>query len=251
MGEKKVKRTPNLELYTKSVLTAVLEHLAAIGARREQMEASIKEILESSRNSGRRHHSVHAAVLLRWHRDLDLLGEDARPKPLALSGRWPSVVSLIRRVSKKEDVTETVAAMKDLGLIQRTKSGKFLPVSDRATIGSLHPVLIEHVANSLNRLLRTVRYNVSRGREEESLIERYTHLPSLRVRDVAAFKRFSQQQGSAFLSSVEDWLQARNATLKSHRKGVSAGVHLIAFVDRPEMRRSNRATASRSRAKHA
>jgi hypothetical protein len=230
---------------------AVLEHLASIGARRDRMEVLVKEILNSSVNAGRKHHSVHAAVLLKWHRELDLLDEDARPKPLALNGPWPSVMSLIRRVSEKEDACKTVAAMKELGLIQRTRAGKFLPVSDRATIASLHPVLIEHVANSLNRLLRTVKYNVSKSKAEDSLIERYTHLPRLKVSDVAAFKKFSQQQGSAFLASVEDWLQARNAAPGTRKKGVSAGVHLIAFVDRPEARRTNRATASRSRAKRA
>jgi hypothetical protein len=245
-----MKEEENSDLYARSVLFAVIDHLLSLGVRRDRTLEMVRECLESETQKPRSHYSVHAAVLRTWHCDPSLLDESASPKPLPLNGRWPSVSALIRKEAGSKKVSAVLESMIDLGLVTPVGTAEFLPVGDTATIARLHPVLIEHVANSLNRMLRTVRHNVSRSHEDRPLIERYTHVSNLSAKDIGAFKAFSQAQGSAFLANVEDWLSSKSATEKPTVSGVTAGIHLIAFVDTPRQRRPN-PSPRRSRAKRA
>jgi hypothetical protein len=239
---------PHAELYSHKILSAVVEFLHAAGAReqdiRQIVDGRLTEISRrSSLRKGRRVGSrgddtVSAAVLHRWHRDRNLLDESANPKPLRLYGRSPSVESVVRSEKPARPAKEIVDDMLALGLLRKSAAGMFLPKARVATIGTMHPVLIEHVSKSLIRLLETVQANTSATDGTPPLIERFTHIPDLPISRTGEFRKFSQEHGSAFLASVDDWLEARRVRNTSRRSagGTAAGIHVYAYIGRPAKR---------------
>jgi hypothetical protein len=248
---------PHAHLYSHKILTAVIDFLCRAGANHEQVRGIVEKrlaVFASSSSStrgrkavrGRGDDTVSAAVLHRWHRDRSLIDDDATPKPLRLYGAAPSVEAIVRSEKPESAARTIIADMLALGLLKRARSGKFLPTARVATIGTMHPVLMEHVSKSLVRLLETVQLNTSPDAESVPLIERFTHIPDLPLARVAEFRRFSQEHGSAFLASVDDWLEARrvrNAPKKG--RGTAAGIHVYAYVGQ-QVRSKTRSRAKRA-----
>ena len=235
----------NSKLYSHKILTAVIDFLCAAGADEAEIRGIVDKRLGKARSesnkvarrgAGRGDDTVTAAVLHRWHRDRDLLDADANPKPLRLYGPAPSVESIAKSERPSGSAKSIVTELVSLGLIRKASPGLFLPKARVATIGVLHPVLIEHVSQSLVRLLETVQSNTSRAPDAAPLIERFTHIPDLPASLAGDFRNFSQEHGSAFLASVDDWLEARRARNLKWKKGrtLSAGVHVYAYVGRPK-----------------
>lgn len=234
----------NTALYFQRVLFSIVDFLLLSGVRPDDVRKIVERRLTltqraprtrtSTTRGGRTEDTVSAVVLHRWHREPRLLDKDAQPKPLRLYGRAPSVEALVRAEKPGASARDVVSSMRTLGLLQPAATGRYIPKARVATINTLHPVLIEHVAHSLKRLLETVQSNVSRSSSRRNLIERYTHIPDLRVSQLNAFREFSQQHGSAFLASVDDWLEARRTRNFSGKKdrGVAAGIHVFAYIEK-------------------
>jgi hypothetical protein len=126
-----------------------------------------------------------------------------------------------------------------VGLVRKTRDGRFLPTAESATIGQMHPLAIDHVAKSVARLLETVHRNTDSALARMPLIERYAHVPDLDPSDAKEFAAFAQQQGAAYLEAIDDWLETRRVQSvtgkkRRSRNKVAAGVHLVAYLgDQP------------------
>ena len=150
---------------------------------------------------------------------------------MALSGRAPSVESLIRHEKPEASARELVAEFKSLRLIKPAGKGLYLPTNIAGRIRSDHPILLEHLANSVVRLLSTAREN-TKSKTDKTFIERFVHVPDLKLSKVSEFRDFSNQQASAFLATIDDWLESNRAIGISAKteKSVPAGVHAFAFL---------------------
>jgi hypothetical protein len=179
------------------------------------------------------------AVLRAWHRDKGYIDEEARPVPLKMSGGPRSLAILMKRQDPECNVGKLAEDMLAVGLIRKMRNGSFMPTAASAMIGQLHPLAIEHVAKSVARLLETVHRNTDSTLTTTPLIERYAHVPDLDSAEASEFAAFAQQQGSAYLESIDDWLESRRLQSKDAKKRrpstkVAAGVHLVAYLgDQP------------------
>ncbi|MEO8307561.1 MAG: DUF6502 family protein [Pseudomonadota bacterium] len=178
--------------------------------------------------------TVAGAVLRAWHRYDAYLDNEARPVPLKLRGRPRSLAALIRQQDPDCDVDTLAKDMLAVGLIRKVRSGAYLPTKESATIRQLHPLLIDHVAKSVMRLVETVYRNTDPSLARTPLIERYAHVPDLDPADAKDFAVFAQQQGTAYLAAIDDWLETRRvqsgAGKRRSRTKVAAGVHLVAYL---------------------
>jgi hypothetical protein len=180
--------------------------------------------------------NVSAELVRLWTRDSRYIDRDARPKPLSLSTGRTSLVSLIAKLDSSVDPHSVVKSMRTVGLLRRLSNGKYIPTAESVTIDRLHPLAVEHVAKSLIRLVTTVCRNTDPKRQDIPLIERYAYVPDLSKAETKAFADFTRTQGMAYLESVDDWLEQRRVRrrkLKSHakeRNGITAGVHLVAYL---------------------
>jgi hypothetical protein len=177
------------------------------------------------------------SVLHRWNRNPKYLDEEARPFPIRASGPSPSIESLFRAESKSAAFVIGLKHMRTAGFVKRTRSGLYLPRNDSILLHSLTPEMVANLALSINRLVSTLLQNTSvKGRAASRLIERNALVPDLPKRRLEEFKSFSREQGAAFVSTMNDWLENRRLSPKlsrgkSHKKTVSAGIHVFAFTE--------------------
>lgn len=245
--------------YYRRVLISVLGFLKDSGLSSQEIGAAVEEIFKAEVSKNRSASSrakppknidtICGAVLHRWHREVALLGKDAKPKPLKLLGAHPSVESLIDSENPDISARELALSMRQLGLISRRGQSRYVPKSRIATVSVLHPVLVEHVAKSLTRYLDTVRQNISPDRNVPTLIERYTHVSDLDGLYADDFRNFAQSHGSALLASADDWLEGRRVGQSKKKKasrGVAAGVHVFAYIEPPTKRSATKRRATRA-----
>jgi hypothetical protein len=200
--------------------------------------------------------TVAGAVLRAWHKIPKYVDSEARPISLRVDGSEPNLTSLILSQDSYADVKDVIQSMLKAKLLRRHGAKSYLPEKDAATIGTLSPLAIDHIAKTVMRLVETATRNVARSRHKLQLIERYAHVPDLTKTESKAFAVFSREQGQACLDAVEDWLEARQAKHArriAQRKGaINAGVHIFAYLGEPravekkvlEVKRKKRATSS-------
>jgi hypothetical protein len=231
--------------YFATIFTSIVDFLLSSGAKPELLSSRLAEQItrfQQTTVSGRQGdanfgHSdvdtVFTAVLHRWHREPKLLDSRARPAPLRLYGPSPSVESLVRAESTPSRAKSIVQVMLAIGLLDKAPKNRYLPKSRVATVGSLHPVVVEHVAKSLSRYLETITRNTGNEVRKLQLIERFAHIPNLPAEQLDAFQAYSQDHGTAFLAGVDDWLESRRpkGRASATRPGLAAGIHLFAYVE--------------------
>jgi hypothetical protein len=230
------------------MLDSVVEFLRRTGMDDFSIRESFEKCMASRDGSSAQRKAFHharlrsgaeniAAELLRvWHRDGRYIDNEARPKPLSLTKGRKNLSSILKRLDSTTDPRVVLMEMKRVRLIRRTATGKYLPTSESAIVGMLHPLAIDHTAKLVIRLVSTVARNVDPARSRFPLIERHAYAPDLNRAESAAFATFTRDQGMAYLESVDNWLEQRRVgRLQSEadlrETGIAASVHLFAYLD--------------------
>ncbi len=178
--------------------------------------------------------TVAGAVLRAWHRLPRYLDDSARPIPLSTVGPGATLSSLIRSQRRKANPEDVIKSMVNAGLLRSCGPDSYMPAKDSATIETLDPLSVDHIAKTIMRLVETASRNTAESKNKLSLIERYAHVPDLTKSEARAFAAFSRQQGQACLDAIEDWLESRQvnsvAQESMQSRGVNAGVHIFAYL---------------------
>jgi hypothetical protein len=229
-------------------LGSVLEFLARSGVSESSIRDSFDKGLVRSRSfrsaqvstesDGKYQKSgdVSAHLLRLWHRDARYITRsDSAPRPLLLIKGKNSLRSLIRTLDPSADALEVLRNMKMVGLIRKTKGGRYLPTTNATVIPGLHPWATEHAARSVIRLVSTVFRNANREGNDPALLERYSYVPDLSPEEGRNFADFSRSQGQAYLDTLDDWLEQRRIretalARRSRGRGIAAGVHVITYL---------------------
>jgi hypothetical protein len=182
-----------------------------------------------------------ALVLDAWHRNRRYLTPTGAPKPLRLFGPAPSVEALVRAQRIRKHASDVAHQLRAVRLIVPCRGGLYRPTSDSAVISSRNPLIVQHATRALSTLLETVGRNMNRAATLPPLIERFAEVPDLPRKHIAAFQRFTQSQGRTFVTTVNDWLEARRPRKRARRASngtVRAGIHTYAYVATNQERRS-------------
>ena len=229
-----------LQSYFRDILYAVYLVMARSGASARDISeivtsalSAAKSQLDSASFASSRISATVAGVLHRWHHDRRFLDADGNPRRLAIHSGKRSLALLIRAEDRRADVSAVVAAMRRLRLIRSMGDERYWPTTRFATISELDPVLAEHVCHSLGRLLTTVNNNTGGRAGTMRFIERSAQVQDLPRKKLSEFRDFANAQGDVFVSSMNDWLEARRAsgTLRRRASVARAGVHVFAFTE--------------------
>jgi hypothetical protein len=179
--------------------------------------------------------NVTAELLRLWHRDERYLDSEAKPRPLSLDKGRNNLRATIRRINRNINPDEVLGEIRAVKLIKKLPTGKFIPTSQSAIVGKLHPLAIDHVAKIVIQLVGTMSRNVNASSSVFPLIERHAYAPDLKWDERKAFAQFSRSQGMACLESIDNWLESKRSrhdtkSRASKAPGIPAGVHIFAYM---------------------
>ncbi len=213
----------------------------------------------------REHSAAVSGLLFAWHRDERCVDAQARPRPLRLRGPVNSIEHLALEHCGRDEVGAVLAALRSQRLIRPAGRGRWLPSGPVATFRAYGPQLSGYVGEAILNLMNTIKSNLelsaARGpRRVEPLIERAALVRDLPRSLAARFRSHVQEQGTAFLANIDDWLErhgmrtrriaaggaGRHSPHASSRAGLTAGVHVFAFLGSPPTRSAPRARRSRT-----
>lgn len=234
-------------------LTAIFGLLLHCGVRQkaisEMARRACKAASAKARNcqdSGGDELATLGLVLDAWHRDRRYLTARGKPRAVPLLGRAPSVEALIQTQGRQLDAVELAHRIQSLRLVEPCFGNRYRPTSDTALVSRYGSTVLQYVARCLMSLLDTVEHNLRSGPNVPPLLERIAEVPTLPVGSLDSFREFSRSQGSAFVRTINDWLETRRVRdpVTAPQKAVRAGVHLYVYAA-PIKPRSMLATRSK------
>lgn len=226
--------------FLRHALVGLLELKLRSGASTTEVRALIGECIELAAGEGtlsgrKRGLDIHrlASVLRAWHKETRFLSVDGRPAPLPLNGKR-GLRGLIRAYYPQAPVAAALAALRRAGLIRRQRGDRWLPTQAHVRISADSQETLDHVSEGISRFLETVLNNVNSHSKTALLFEQSCKVRCLPTSNAPAFKVFVRQQAIAFLTAVDDWLEARvevPARTRTKSKTCSAGVFTFAYMD--------------------
>lgn len=216
-----------------------LNGLRAITA--ECIQRANDEVALNGKQEGLDIHRL-ASILRTWHRETRYLTTDGRPSPLPLSGK-AGLRALVNIYYPKSKIVTVLATLKSAGLIKRHGQNRWLPTEAHVRMSTDSQETLDHVSEGVSRFLETVMNNVNSHSKKDLLFEQSCKVRRLPTSNTAAFRVFVRQQAIAFLTAVDDWLEARverGAHRSKKSKTCSAGVFTFAYIDPIKIARESR-----------
>ncbi|HET9865483.1 MAG TPA: hypothetical protein VFP37_18750 [Steroidobacteraceae bacterium] len=219
-------------LLDESLSEPALDQLV-VGARR----AAKKKVLSLPTTARRSSidFDVLGHVVYRWQRSPKYLDEHGVPLSIPARGPLPSIEALFREIHRSDYFESGLRHLRQLGRVQRTKSGLYRPYHEVTIVQRLRPEFLTLLVQTINRVVATVLYNTSlKERNSVRMVERVTSVPDLPEDQISAFKLFAREQGGALIDTMNDWLERHRGEAKARRvtEGhVTAGLHVFAFVE--------------------
>jgi hypothetical protein len=176
--------------------------------------------------------SQFGRVLRAWHLDSEFLTSKGKPRPLRIAGKF-GLKSLINEHFARSQFAGVLQALKRNQLVREMKPGFWLPNEQYGRISKVTAELLSYFGNGIVRLADTVTKNISSADKANLLFERCSKVESLPKTQTAAFRQFVEEQATAFITTVDDWLERRcqGHRRRNHSGGYIAGVHTFAFLD--------------------
>lgn len=230
-----------------SLVKSVAIFLVSQGVARRRISGAIARAIRNAASRARDAANLEtlyveiSKLLHAWYQEPEYLDHLGRPIPLRTTGSKQSIQSLADTAGIRRQARELVRSLKSQGLIRRTSDGSYAPTTSVATLRATGPEITGYLGQSILQLLSTLQSN-RQGGKAGPMLERAAIVQDLPVDQVPEFRHFSTEQGTSFVSSTNEWLEARRKVKSPARKKdvVTAGVHVFAFVRPAPARRTPR-----------
>ena len=174
-----------------------------------------------------------ASVLRAWHRETRYLSSDGRPLPLPLKGK-SGLRDLISTYYPEANTALAFDTLKRADLIRKYSQTRWVPTQGHVRISVASQETLDHVSEGVSRFLETVLNNINSRTKSNLLFEQSCKVLRLPTSKAPEFRTFVRQQAIAFLTAVDDWLEARVESASKTRtksKTCAAGVFTFAYID--------------------
>jgi hypothetical protein len=148
------------------------------------------------------------------------------------------VESLLRAAGIRRNTSESARFLLESGLVKKVGKGKHLPTNRSARIPSVDAYFVEHIAQGVMKLVQTAHFNFTPMGRKKPLLQRAASIRRLPRKYRPAFREYVNQQGNAFVTNIDDWLEARvirdtpnRTSRKTLDPSMSAGVYAFAYAD--------------------
>jgi hypothetical protein len=198
----------------------------------ECVQRATDELAHNRKQQGLDIHRL-ASILRSWHRETRYLTADGHPSPLLLGGKV-GLRSLIGAYYPRSKIGVVFSTLKRAGLVKRHGHNRWVPTEGHVRMATDSQETLDHVSEGVTRFLETVANNVNARSKRDLLFEQSCKVRHLPTSASGPFRAFVRQQAIAFLTAVDDWLEARvenGARKRSKPKTCSAGVFTFAYID--------------------
>lgn len=176
------------------------------------------------------------SAIASWSRNPRYVDKNGEPKPLPCFGARLSLEALLKECGLQSGARAAAKQLIAEGAVQKTKRGRYLPTDRSVRITAVNDYLAEHVAHGVLRMVQTAFSNFSPAGRRQPLLQRSAAVRALPRSLRPDFQAFVNTQGNAFVTSVDDWLEARSVPIqKAGKKGsrtyARAGIYAFAYFD--------------------
>jgi hypothetical protein len=152
-------------------------------------------------------------ILHYWYNDPDFCTSSGKPKPLPMSGSFPSFTDLVRRYAgdippgaMRVELTRTAGVIED-------NDGMLCPTKRHYISQELDEQLLRTISFSLANLAKTIDHNVAtKGQNIEAVrqrLERYVWTSELSPDDGREFEEVAEKKAEKLLGELDDWIGQR------------------------------------------
>jgi hypothetical protein len=249
------------------LMRSLLLFLLDSGLPRDSLQALLATALDeanaqrASIGALRDHSAAISGLLFSWHHDRRYLDARACPKPLRLTGPGLTVEQLALAHCDPGEAEAVLQRLQTHGLISDAGGGHWSPSGPVAVFTAHDREVSGYIGETIAHLMATVHANLALAqrragspardraaangdaRSPDALLERAAMVRDLPAEHLGAFRNYIQEQGTAFLANVDEWLEAHCPAAqrvaepaaaprsRAARGAVTAGVHVFAFVD--------------------
>jgi hypothetical protein len=240
----RTKQAKEVNRYIGDAVARMLHLKLKTGTSAEQLRQFVEECLASAAELHRVEdvdvgfdlHAI-ADVLRSWHTRTEFMTSQGLPRPLSTHGKL-GLRRLVATHFPPSEVTAVIRVLKESGLLARKGTTSWVPKERHGRIPKATTEILRHLAEGVSRFTETVTRNTQAGRGGDLLFERACKVFHFPRSEAQAFREYVQKQGILFISSVDDWLEARVAQGSSKKKkGCVAGAFCFAFIDDKELTR--------------
>lgn len=176
------------------------------------------------------------SAIATWSRNPRYVNKHGDPRPLPCFGARPSIEALLRDCGLRNGARAAARQLIETGAVQKTKGRKYLPKDRSVRITAVNDYLAEHVAHGVLRMVQTAFSNFSPSGRRQPLLQRAAAVRALPKSLRSEFQAFVNTQGNAFVTSIDDWLEARSVSVQKAKKSKStkyarAGLYAFAYFD--------------------
>ncbi len=229
-------RQMKTESYVREAIIQLLSLKLRSGSTVEELSAFTNKCIAAARKNSKNATKIQGldihrlgSVLRTWHTETRFLADDGAPKPLKRTGRnsLGTLLRLYYPANKEELVFRRLRAA---NLVKR-HGGYWLPTGQHARIPQLSFETLEHLSEGVARYVETVTRNVTAKRKKDVLFERSCKVTRLPAHEFGAFRAYVADQATAFITTIDDWLESRNAVAGARVRSRTAGLYTFAYID--------------------
>jgi len=173
-----------------------------------------------------------------WSQDPEFVDDSGQPKRLRLESGAGSFHALLRRAKCSLASRRTLEQLQALGSVQLCDRGRRVRLLSNVLIVVVgNRFVVAPSIDSIRRFAETIEHNLCEGtRPGEGRIHRWATCDTLDPTQLEEVQRFVRTNGQTFLEALDEKLIS-SAVTRGRRRGISYGVGLYVFSDKP--RRAN------------
>lgn len=187
-----------------------------------------REILESTEVPVTRKINDATRVLSGWHQDSQFLDEDQEPLALAKTGQGATFVNLCDKYGGDVPPTTMLKELLNTECVEQLEDGSLRVLKRYYQPAIRDDENLLFAVDRIRDVIATMDNNVFPKEGGALRFGGYADNEFIPVESVAAFHKFMDRRGQAFLEDVDDWLSDNAADKNDTRQLVRVGVSLFA-----------------------
>jgi len=172
----------------------------------KRVRQSLDEVIGASDLANADHWGPPARVLHAWHVDSRFIDESGAPRRLQFQDDEGSFAALVRTVAGDIPPGAIRAELKRCGAIIEGTDGSVVAVKRYYVPADVGDKAVAVVSGVLFPVVAGIAHNADPARKVGGFIQRFAYSDTLPPVAADEFRRWSREQGTRFIESIDDWL---------------------------------------------